>query len=154
MESKDIIKQLIPGVIVGLILGFGLTYLVGVNETDAIPNYIGGAMCCFIPTLLNCTIVLKGTAKHLNLDLPIKKAFLKSLPYAAIAILIGLFVVIILVEKVFMMDTREISVIATATYEALLGVVVSTIAAFIALKKLEKRVLCQVVLVTSKTNDK
>ena len=55
MKRKDIVEVLFPGVFIGLILGFSLTMLVGVNETDMVPNIIGGIMCCFIPTLLNTT---------------------------------------------------------------------------------------------------
>ena len=46
MKKKDMFKQLVPGIVVGFILGFILTTLVGVNKENAIPNYIGGAMCC------------------------------------------------------------------------------------------------------------
>ena len=59
MKKNDIIKQLLPGIIVGFILGCILISLVGVNETDPIPNYIGGAMSCLVPTILNTIIVLK-----------------------------------------------------------------------------------------------
>ena len=140
MKSNDIAKQLFPGVIVGLILGFTLTMIVGVNKENPIPNYIGGAMCCFIPTLLNCVIVLKGTAKCLDRKLSIGKAFSQTLPYAFIALLIGLFVVAIFLERIIGISTRDISKLVTAIYQAILGVVASTIAAFIALKRYEKNV--------------
>jgi len=139
MKSKDIFKQLLPGVIVGLILGFTLTMLVGVNEEDAIPNYIGGAMCCFIPVLLNCIIVLKGTAKHLKRQLSFGATLKYTIPYALIALVIGFAVVSLLVEKVLGIDTRQISVIITAIYQAILGVVISTLFAYIALKKYESK---------------
>jgi len=140
VKTEDIAKQLLPGVLVGLVLGFGLTMLVGVDTENAIPNYIGGAMCCFIPTLLNCVVVLKGTAKHLNRELSIGKALGRVIPYALIALVFGLFFVMVVVEKIVGVDTRFISVIDTAVYEALLGVVVSTLAAFLALKKYESDV--------------
>lgn len=140
MKTNDIAKQLLPGVLVGLVLGFGLTMLVGVNTENAIPNYIGGALCCFIPTLLNCVIVLKGTAKQLKRELSIGKALGRTIPYALIALVFGLFFVIVVVEKIGGANTKFISVIDTATYQALLGVVVSTLAAFIALKKYESDV--------------
>ena len=140
MKGKDIVKQLLPGVIVGLILGFGLTMLVGVNTENPIPNYIGGAMCCFIPTLLNCVIVLKTTASHLKRELSVIDALKRTIPYALLAILIGLFVVVVVVENIMGIDTCSITKINTAIYEAILGVVVSTIFAFIALKSYEKQV--------------
>lgn len=140
MKTEDIAKQLLPGVLVGLVLGFCLTLLVGVDTENVIPNYIGGAMCCFIPTLLNCIIVLKGTAKHLNRELPIGKAVGRTIPYALVALVFGLLFVSIVVEKMLGIDTRFISVIGTASYEAILGVVVSTLAAFLALKKYESDV--------------
>ena len=39
MKNKDIVSLLLPGVLVGLVLGFLLTNLVGVNKEDAIFNY-------------------------------------------------------------------------------------------------------------------
>ena len=140
MKSKDIFKQLLPGVIVGLILGFGLTMLVGVNKTDPIPNYIGGGVCCLVPTLLNCVIVLKGTAKHLKRELSVGDAVKRTIPYALLALVFGLFVVVVVVEKILGVDSRTISVVNTAIYEAILGVVVSTVSAFVALKSYEKQV--------------
>ena len=140
MKSKDIIKQLLPGIAVGFILGFILVNLVGVNETDVIPNYIGGALCCLVPTLLNCLVVLKMTAKSLNRKLSFKDAILRTLPYLGGSIIIGLIVVIGLVEKVMGIDLRTISVLITAIYESFLGVVVSTLFAYIALKKYVKDV--------------
>ena len=140
MKKEDIVKQLLPGVVVGLILGFVLVNLVGVNTQDAIPNYIGGAMCCLVPTLLNCMIVLNGTAKTLKRKLSLKDAFIRSMPFFIIAAFIGLFIVAVIVEKVMGIDTRTMTVLQTAIYQAILGVIVSTIFAFIALKKYEKDV--------------
>lgn len=140
MKGKDIVKQLLPGVVVGLILGFGITMLVGVNTENPVPNYIGGAMCCLIPTLLNCVIVLKGTASHLKRELSVMDALKRTIPYALLAIVIGLFVVVVVVENIMGIDTCSITKINTAIYEAILGVVVSTVFAFIALKRYEKQV--------------
>lgn len=135
MKKNDILKQLLPGVVVGLILGFCLTMLVGVNKEDPIPNYIGGAVGCFVPTLLNCIIVLKGTAKHLERKLPFGQALLRTLPYALVALIIGFVVVAGLVDSVLGINTCELSALITAIYQAILGVVVSTLFAFIALKR-------------------
>ena len=140
MNGKDIFKQLLPGVIVGLFLGFGLVNLIGVDTENAIPNYIGGAMCCLVPTFLNCFIVLKGTAKHLNRKLPIGQTLLRILPWMILGGIIGLIVVYGGVEKLLNIDTRTISVFMTAIYEAILGVIVSTILAYFALKKYVKDV--------------
>lgn len=140
MKRKDIFKQLLPGVIVGLILGFLITMLVGVNKESPIPNYIGGAMCCLIPTLLNCIIVLKGTAKKLKRKLSFGKALVRTIPYALIAAIIGFVVVSIVVTRLMGINTCELSTLITAIYQAFLGVIVSTISAYIALKKYEKDV--------------
>lgn len=140
MKKEDIIKQLIPGVIVGLILGFVLTILVGVNSENPIPNYIGGAMCCFVPTLLNCIIVLKGTAKVLKRKLSIGQSLIKTLPYALSALLFGFVFVAIIIEKFLGINTCEINIIITAVYQSVLGVIVSTISAYFALKQYEKSV--------------
>lgn len=140
MKGKDKLKQLVPGVVVGLILGFTLTFVVGVDKNNPIPNYIGGAMCCFIPTLLNCIIVLKGTAKHLDRKISFWDAFKRTLPYAIIALVIGFMVVAFVVEQIFGFSTCNIPVLVTALYEAVLGVVVSTISAYIALNDYEEDV--------------
>lgn len=140
MKSKDIFKQLFPGVIVGLILGFTLTMLVGVDTENPIPNYIGGGICCLLPTVLNGVIVLKGTAKHLKRKLPFGQALLRILPYALVSLIIGLIVVIGIVEQVLGISTCDITVVQTAIYEAILGVIVSTVMAYFALKKYESDV--------------
>lgn len=134
MKDKDMIKLLMPGVIVGLVLGFLLTMLVGVNQENPIPNYIGGAMCCFVPTLLNCIIVLKQTASHLDRKLEIKKAIRMTLPYAVIALGIGFVTVAVIVTKIFGVNTCELSTLVTAIYQAILGVAISTIMAYLASK--------------------
>ena len=135
MKKNEIIKILMPGVIVGLILGFGLTMLVGVNKENVIPNYIGGIMCCFLPTILNCIVVLKQTASQLKRKISIGNVLKRSLPKALIAGLIGFIVVAGLVNKLLNIDICNLSVIITAIYEAILGVIISTIMAYIALKK-------------------
>ena len=140
MKKNDIIKQLLPGIIVGFILGCILISLVGVNETDPIPNYIGGAMSCLVPTILNTIIVLKGTAKILNRKLSIGKCFLRSVPYALLAGVIGFLIVFGFVENILHISTCEISLFVTVLYQATLGVVVSTIMAYIALKRYESQV--------------
>lgn len=140
MKREDIIKQLVPGVVVGLVLGFILTLIVGVNTENPIPNYIGGAMCCFVPTLLNCIIVLKGTAKVLNRKLSIGQSFIKTIPYALVALVFGFSFVALIVEKLIGLNTCEISTIVTAIYQAILGVIVSTVSAYFALKQYEKAV--------------
>lgn len=140
MKSKDITKQLVPGIVVGLFLGFGLPMLVGVNPENPIPNYIGGAMCCFVPTLLNTIIVLKGTSKVLKRDLPMGETIKRTIPYALIGLVIGFLTVKLLVETILGYNTCEITKLNTALYQSVLGVIVSTILAYFALKKYEKDV--------------
>ncbi len=140
MKRNDIVKQLIPGIVVGFILGLILVSLVGVNTEDVIPNYIGGAMCCLVPTLLNTLIVLKSSSKILKRKISIIEILKRSIPYLLLSAITGLFVVAVIVEKVLNIDTRTISVLVTAIYESLLGVVTSTIFAYLALKKYIKDV--------------
>lgn len=135
MKGKDIFKQLLPGVIAGIFLGMGLTYLVGVNTENAIPNYIGGAMCCLIPTFLNCLIVLKGTAKQLDRKISMKDTFLRTLPWMLLAGVIGLLIVAVGIEKVLHFDTRTIPLLTTMIYQTCMGIISSTLFAYIALKK-------------------
>lgn len=135
MKNKEIVKLLVPGVIVGLFLGFLLTMLVGVNKEDAIPNYFGGAMCCIVPTFLNCLVVLKMGSKQIKRKISFIEIFKRVLPYLILAGVIGLVFVILLIENVLKIDTRTLSVMVTAVYQSILGVVVSTICAYLAFKK-------------------
>ena len=140
MKSKDVFKQLLPGVVVGFILGIILVSLVGVDKENSIPNYIGGAMCCLVPTFLNCLIVLFGTAETIKRKISFKDVLIRILPFVLLSGIIGLIIVAVVIERLIGIDPRTISLIATAIYEAILGVVVSTIFAYIALKKYVKDV--------------
>ena len=135
MKGKEKFKLLIPGIVVGFILGSILTALVGVNSEDAIPNYIGGAMCCLIPTLLNTVIVLKTGSKAVNRNLSVGSAFLRAIPFAIGAGILGFLIVFGLIENVIQISTCDISLGVTIAYQATLGVLVSTLLALVALNK-------------------
>ena len=140
MKGKDIIKQLLPGVVVGFILGFVLTTVVGVDPENEIPNIIGGVMSCAIPTLLNGVIVLKGTAKVLDRKLSIGKAFLRNLPYVLVAVILGFLFAFGVLINGLNIDLRTLETMENTLIFATLGVIVSTLLAFIALKSYEKSV--------------
>ena len=140
MKKKDMFKQLVPGIVVGFILGFILVTLVGVNKESSLPNYLGGAMCCLLPTFLNCLVVLKLSAKQIKRKISFGDAIKRALPYCLVAVVIGLVIVIVIIEKVLSIDTRTLSVLTTSIYQATLGVVVSSISAYMALKKYLKDV--------------
>ena len=140
MKGKDIIKQLLPGVVVGFILGFVLTTVVGVDPENEIPNIIGGVMSCAIPTLLNGVIVLKGTAKVLDRKLSIGKAFLRNLPYVLVAAILGFLFAFGVLINGLNIDLRTLETMENTLRFATLGVIVSTLLAFIALKSYEKSV--------------
>ena len=140
MKGKDIIKQLLPGVVVGFILGFVLTTVVGVDPENEIPNIIGGVMSCAIPTLLNGVIVLKGTAKALDRKLSIGKAFLRNLPYVLVAAILGFLFAFGVLINGLNIDLRTLETMENTSIFATLGVIVSTLLAFIALKSYEKSV--------------
>ena len=140
MKSEDIKKQLTPGIIVGLILGFGLSMLVGVDTQNEIPNFIGAAVSCLVPTLLNGVIVLKGTAKTLKRDLSIGSAFVKTAPYAIGAAIFGFIFAAGLISKGMHITIGTLPVFVVALYQALLGVMVSTLTAYSELKNYEKSV--------------
>lgn len=140
MKGKDIIKQLLPGVVVGFILGFVLTTVVGVDPENEIPNIIGGVMSCAIPTLLNGVIVLKGTAKVLDRKLSIGKAFIRNLPYVLVAAILGFLFAFGVLINGLNIDLRTLETMENTLIFATLGVIVSTLLAFIALKSYEKSV--------------
>ena len=135
MKGKDIFKQLLPGMVAGLVLGLILTNLVGVDTENVIPNYIGGIMCILVPTLLNCIIVLKGTAKTLKRKISFKDAIIRTIPYLICSVIIGLIIVGVIIERILGIDTRTISQLVSSIYQTLLGIVFSTLFAYLALKK-------------------
>ncbi len=140
MKSKDIIKQLLPGVVVGFILGVVLTTVVGVDTENEIPNIIGGIMSCAVPTLLNGIIVLKGTAKVLDRKLSVGKALLRNLPYVLIAAVLGFLFAFGVLMNGLNIDLRTLETMENTLIFATLGVIVSTFLAYIALKSYEKSV--------------
>lgn len=140
MKSKDIIKQLLPGVVVGFILGVVLTTVVGVDTENEIPNIIGGIMSCAVPTLLNGIIVLKGTAKVLDRKLSVGKALLRNLPYVLIAAVLGFLFAFGVLMNGLNVDLRTLETMENTLIFATLGVIVSTFLAYIALKSYEKSV--------------
>lgn len=140
MKRKDIIEALYPGIFISLVLGYCITMFIGVNDTDMVPNMIGGIICCFIPTLFNTTIVLKMTAKKLKRDISVEDAIGKTIRYTIMAALIGFLVVAWFLPVVLGIDPREMSTYHTALYQAPLAALVSTVLAFVALKRYEKSV--------------
>ncbi len=140
MKREDVIKQLFPGIVVGIILGCIIGYLVGVDEVDVMKNNIGGLMACFIPCLLNCTIVLKGTSKVLKRDLSIGKAFVFALPEIALGALIGFAFHAGLLGMVLKLNTCLFSRVNMTLLNMALGVLVSTIMGYCVLKRYEKKV--------------
>lgn len=140
MKSKDIIKQLAPGLIVGFILGFALITVVGVDTENEVPNIIGGVMSCAIPTLLNGLIVLKGTAKVLDRKLSIGKAFLINIPYIIIAGILGFLFAYGVLMTALDIDLRTITQMENTLIFATLGAIISTFLAYFALRHYEKSV--------------
>lgn len=140
MKKEEVIKQLIPGVIVGIVLGSVIGYLVGVDTEDIMKNHIGGLMGCLIPCLLNCTIVVKGTAKVLKQKLSVPKAFLTALPLIIIGAVFGFIFHAGLLAGIFKVNTCEFSRIGMTVLNMVLGVVVSTVMGYFALRKYENEV--------------
>lgn len=140
MKKNDIIKQLIPGVIVGAVLGGVINTLAGVNTKEIMPNVINAMLASAIPTLLNGTIVLLGTSKILERKLSILKAFLNNLIYALIAAVLGFAFSFGLLHGLLNIDLKEITVLVNTIVLSILGIVVSTLLAYIALKRYEKSV--------------
>lgn len=140
MKSKDILKQLIPGLIVGFFLGFILITIVGVDEENEVPNIIGGVMSCAIPTLLNGLIVLKGTAKVLDRKLSIGKALVINIPYIIMAAILGLLFTYGVLITALDIDLRTLSQMENTLIFATLGAILSTILAYFALRHYEKSV--------------
>lgn len=140
MKSKDVVKQLIPGIVMGIVLGTVIGFLVGVDKENVMKNNIGGLMACLIPCLLNCTIVVKGTAKVLKRKLSVLKAFTGSLLEIIIGAIIGFLFHLVVLGKLLHLNTCDFTKVQMTVINMVLGVVVSTLMAYIALRKYEKRV--------------
>lgn len=140
MKTKDIIKQLLPGLIVGFFLGCILIYTVGVDKENLIPNIFGAIMSCAVPTLLNGIIVLKGTSKVLDRKLSIGKAFMFNLPYIIIGGIIGFLFVRVYIMMILGLDPCTFSRVANTLLYAIFGAIISTILAYFTLKRYEKKV--------------
>lgn len=135
MKLNEIIKQLIPGCFVGLILGFGLSYLVGVNPTDPIPNYIGSMACCLVPTFLNSLVILKGTAKVLDRHISMKDAVIRTLPFLVLAALLGVLVVAGVMDGLCGLEVKTFDRVSFACVCSVLGVVVQSILGYFVITK-------------------
>lgn len=140
MKKEDVIKQLIPGLILGFFLGCILIYFVGVDNEKLVPNIIGAIMSCAVPTLLNGLIVLKGTAKTLDRKLSIGKAFVMNIPYIIIGGIIGFLFIRIVIMMILGLDPCDFNIVAHTLTYAIFGAITSTILAFIALKQYVKAV--------------
>ena len=140
MKKEDVKKQLIPGVIMGIVLGSVIGYLVGVDTVDVMKNHIGGLMACLIPCLLNCVIVVKGTAKVLKQKLSVPRAFVVALPEIILGAAIGIVFHIVILTMMFRLDTCTFTRIEMTLVNMVLGVVVSTFMGYLALRSYESKV--------------
>ena len=93
-----------------------------------------------VPSILNCTIVLKGTSKILKRDLSVVKAFVQSLPESICGGIFGFITYAIILTAILNINTCEFTRVGITIFNSILGIIVSTIAAYIALKKYEKKV--------------
>lgn len=140
MKNKDVIKQLVPGLVIGFFLGFGLIFLVGVDEENLVPNIFGGIMSCAVPTLLNGIIVLKGTAKVLDRKISLGQTFLRNLPYVLIAGVLGFLFAYGYLTVLLDIDIRTFTRIGNAALFAIFGALISTLLAYFTIKNYEKAV--------------
>lgn len=132
MRSKDIFKQLIPGIFVGFILGFVINFIVGVDAVNPVPNMIGIVLSCTIPVTLNGVIILMGTAKFLNRKLSIGEAFKRNSVYILLGTFIGFFYMVSMLNCG--VDLTLVDEITNTINNALLGVVVSTLIGYFTIK--------------------
>lgn len=140
MKSEDRIKQLAPGVVMGVVLGGLLNTLAGVNSESVMPNVINAILGCAIPTLLNGTIVLKGTSKILERKLSIGSAFVRNIPYILVAALLGFLYSFVVLHSIMHVDLCSMPVIVNTILLSILGIIVSTVLAFFAMLSYEKAV--------------
>ena len=140
MKKDQVVKLLIPGVIMGFVLGSIIGYLAGVDANDVMKNNIGGMAACLIPCLLNCTIVVKQAAGVLNRKISVLKAFTHSIPEIIAGAVIGLLFHAVILAKVLNINTCTFSRIGMTALNMILGIVVSTIMGYIAIRTYESKV--------------
>ena len=98
----------------------------------------GSAMQFFYQLILGVVlalIVLKTGSKAVNRNLSVGSAFLRAIPFAIGAGILGFLIVFGLIENVIQISTCDISLGVTIAYQATLGVLVSTLLALVALNK-------------------
>lgn len=139
MKEEQVAKLFVPGVIASIILGFGLGMFVGVNPDEKMPNYIAWALCCFIPTILNCVIVLENGAKILKKELPMSQALARIFKYAVFAFMIG-FIIVFIMDAIFGVNPCTLTNFMAAVGQSVMGVIVSTGMAYVSLRRYEEYV--------------
>lgn len=133
MRSKDIFKQLVPGVFVSFILVFVINFLVGVDTVNPGVNMLVIVLSCALPVALNGIIILTGTAKSLDRTLSISEAFKRNLVFVALATVIGAFYMVGMVNTG--VDLTQVNEITNTITNSLLGVVVTTLLGYFTIKE-------------------
>lgn len=132
MRSKDIYKQLVPGIFVGFLLGFVINFLAGVNTVNPVPNMIGIVLSCTVPVALNGVIILMGTAKFLDRKLSVGEAFKRNSVYILLGTFIGFFYMVGMLNCG--VDLTQVNEMTNTINNALLGVAVSTVLGYFTIK--------------------
>ena len=133
MRSKDIFKQLVPGVFGSFILVFVMNYLVGVDTVNPGVNMLVIVLSCVIPVTLNGLFILIGTAKSLDRKLSISEAFKRNLVFMCLGTVIGAFYMVGTVNSG--VDLTQVNEMTNTITNALLGVVVSTLLGYFTIKE-------------------
>lgn len=140
MKRNDIIKLLVPGFVVGFVLGLIVIALVGVDKKNEISNIIGGVFSSIIPTLLNGIVVLKGASKTLKRKLSVLGAFKINLIYILVAAVIGFLFTYVVLISILEIDLRSFTRLENTLVFASFGAIISTVLAYFALKSYERKV--------------
>ena len=133
MKSRDIFKQLVPGIIASVFLAFIINCIIGVDTVNPGVNMLVIVLSCTLPVTLSGTIVLSGTAKSLGRTLTIGEALKRNIVFIAIGTVIGAFYMVGMVNCG--VDLTQVNEITNTISNSLLGVVVATMLGYFAIKE-------------------
>lgn len=133
MRSRDIFKQLVPGIIASLVLALVINILVGVDTVNPGVNMLVIVLSCTIPVTFSGLIVLTGAAKSLDRTLSISEAFKRNLVFIALGTVIGSFYMVGMVNSG--VDLTQVNELTHTITNSLLGIVVSTLLGYFSIKE-------------------
>ena len=140
MKRKNYFNQMVWGLMIGVIIGAGISYYFGVDAENTLKNHLSGMIVCLVLCLLNCTFAVYNSAKVLKRKASIIEALIHSIPEIIFGAAFGMFFHAVILASFMHVNTYEFSRICMTILNTALGVIVSLIMGFFAAKSYEKTV--------------